>query len=137
MRRVTVNQPSRNQTHHGVHGKTGFLVDECGSNLIIGYELAEVKAEPSVNYAYESRMAAQREIQPETKPQPDPDTVTIKRMTEDEARKWINGKWGTIVSMAILRDLNLIREETREEQFTRATGHAVTPAVDAALNWGR
>lgn len=39
----------------------------------------------------------------------------------------------TVIS--VLGDLGLIRPETTAERFTRETGHAVTEAVEAALNW--
>lgn len=33
------------------------------------------------------------------------------------------------------QSVGLIRPETAAERFTRETGHAVTEAVEAALNW--
>lgn len=60
------------------------------------------------------------------------DTLTIKRMTEAERTRLYPH-----LDLNTLKDLRLIREETHEEHFTRETGHAVTDAVAAALNWGR
>lgn len=71
----------------------------------------------------------------------EPGTVTLKRMTEAEARvaflkrqPWQSNEQNFVES---LRHLGLIREETLAERFTRETGHKVTPAVEAALEWER
>lgn len=68
------------------------------------------------------------------------DTVTIARMTEAEARHYFLGRTeGTNQDrfVALLHELGIICEETISERFTRETGHPVTPAVEAALMWGR
>lgn len=67
------------------------------------------------------------------------DTVTLNRMTEAQARE----HWGVDDMPAPHRDafidvlsmLGIIRPETDAERFERETGHEVTPAVEAALNW--
>lgn len=60
-----------------------------------------------------------------------PDPVRIAPMTLDE--------WKTIQfhpgTTAWAQSVGLIRPETLAERFTRETGHAVTEAVEAALNW--
>jgi len=73
------------------------------------------------------------------------DTVTLTRMTRGEALElW--RKESTVALAAtstvadrvvlLLRGLGLVRQdETPEERFTRETGHEVTDAVRAALNW--
>ena len=71
--------------------------------------------------------------------------VFIKRMTEAEVRDlhsrvsrsmgssgFKDSKWADC-TVATLRELGLV--ESRAERFTRETGHAVTEAVEAALNW--
>jgi hypothetical protein len=68
------------------------------------------------------------------------DTVQIARMTEAEAREWIEGHSYIEAAAKIVhafRELGLIRPETTAERFTRETGHEVTPAVEAALAWER
>lgn len=120
-----------------------WRTDHPGAD-IIGYELAEVKAEPTrsdiaanqkavVNNLKKSGLIGGTGV---------PDTVTIKRMTEATARRLMSTQgffknYHYEIGMRLLKDLRLIREETPEEHFTRETGHAVTPAVAAALNWGR
>jgi hypothetical protein len=66
----------------------------------------------------------------------DPDTVSIKRMTVDEARERFDIEPAGI-AMKAFRSLGLIREETLAERFTRETGHEATPAVLAALEWSK
>ena len=70
------------------------------------------------------------------------DTVEVRRMTEDQWRVVIMNKSNlekksraTNTVISVLGDLGLIRPETTAERFTRETGHAVTEAVEAALNW--
>ena len=70
------------------------------------------------------------------------DTVEVRRMTEDQWRAVIMNKSNlqkksraTNTVISVLGDLGLIRPETTAERFTRETGHAVTEAVEAALNW--
>lgn len=70
------------------------------------------------------------------------DTVQIARMTEAEAVAWWQKErpgWISRVEVAVmvLKTLNLIRQETTAERFTRETGHAVTAAVLAALQYDR
>ena len=68
---------------------------------------------------------------------PDPDTVTIKRMTEAEAREHFP-KTDAVLAMRIL---GLIREETREERFKKAVPnwHMLNPKLlaQAALEFER
>lgn len=62
--------------------------------------------------------------------------VFIKRMTEAEARDWIMNHTYTESAAHILHALGQLGlVESRAERFTRETGHAVTEAVEAALNW--
>lgn len=72
--------------------------------------------------------------------------VFIKRMTNDEATEFANKAafdglghtapcYAASGAHACLKALGLIRPETTAERFTRETGHAVTEAVEAALNW--
>lgn len=71
------------------------------------------------------------------------DVAVVKRMTEAEVDGWMRAHdWGLTTRsrddvLSVLRDLGLIRKETLAERFTRETGHKVTPAVEAALQWGR
>jgi len=89
-----------------------------GSTDIIGYRkrAAQVEGDPA-------KLAAQRLAA-------FPDFVAVRRMTEVEARRLF--PWSAMVG---LHALGLIREETLAERFARETGHEVTPAVEAALNW--
>jgi hypothetical protein len=62
--------------------------------------------------------------------------VPVARMTEAEARDWIvNHTYieSTAHILHALGQLGLV--ETTAERFTRETGHEVTEAVEAALNW--
>lgn len=70
------------------------------------------------------------------------DTITIAQMTEEQWRAVIMNKSNlakksraTNTVISVLGDLGLIRPETTAERFARETGHAVTEAVEAALNW--
>ena len=64
------------------------------------------------------------------------DGVFIKRMTEAQARDWIMNHTYTESEAHILHALaQLGLVESRAERFTRETGHAITEAVEAALNW--
>lgn len=68
--------------------------------------------------------------------QPPRDTVEVRRMTEAEARDWIMNHTYTESEAHILHALEQLGlVETTAERFTRETGHAVTEAVEAALNW--
>lgn len=60
--------------------------------------------------------------------------VVIRKMTADEFRERHDPNES---AWTLAKRLNLIREETRAERFTRETGHAVTPAVEAALEFDR
>lgn len=66
--------------------------------------------------------------------------VFIKRMSEAEARAFAKSH-GYVGGpdeehyVGALHDVGLIRPESRAERFTRETGHEVTEAVEAALNW--
>lgn len=72
--------------------------------------------------------------------------VFIPRMTEAGATEFANKAaldglghtapcYAASGAHACLKALGLIRPETTAERFTRETGHAVTEAVEAALNW--
>lgn len=68
--------------------------------------------------------------------QPPSDTVEIKRMTEAEFAERFKGlvrEPALSPAFKVVQALGLI--ESRAERFTRETGHAVTEAVEAALNW--
>lgn len=68
--------------------------------------------------------------------QPPSDTVEIKRMTEAEARQWIDDFAYSESSAHILHALEQLGVvQSRAERFTRETGYEVTEAVQAALNW--
>lgn len=66
--------------------------------------------------------------------------VFIKRMTPAAiVERWtevlsLNGTYEDDV-VEFCRRLGLVQDESRAERFTRETGHAVTEAVEAALNW--
>lgn len=63
------------------------------------------------------------------------DHVSVKRITESEARQLIYDHDYDIVK--VLGSLGIIRPCTREERFTQETGITVTPDVRAALEWSK
>lgn len=95
---------------------------------IIGYELAVDVSETPVD-DHQSDLSLADDTQA--------DTVTIKRMTEAERTRLYPHP-----DLNTLKDLRLIREETREERFWAAHREAKPNRearrwVAAALNWGR
>lgn len=66
--------------------------------------------------------------------QPPVDTVTLPRMTIEEAHaKFGDDPDGTCE--AVLRSLGLIREKTLVERYVDETGNISTAAIEHALNW--
>ncbi|ABQ67938.1 hypothetical protein Swit_1575 [Rhizorhabdus wittichii RW1] len=70
------------------------------------------------------------------------DTVTMKRMTYQQALSWVehhSGLTDVQTCLMTLRHLEIIRDETRIERFSREAGVELTDqnreAVIAALTW--
>ncbi|WP_347271323.1 hypothetical protein [Rhizorhabdus histidinilytica] len=70
------------------------------------------------------------------------DTVTMKRMTYQQALSWVehhSGLTDVQTCLMTLRHLEIIRDETRIERFSREAGVEVTDqnreAIIAALTW--
>lgn len=61
--------------------------------------------------------------------------VNPPNLTEAEVRALVGGHDAAHRMVEALRERGQLRPETTAERFTRETGHAVTEAVEAALNW--
>lgn len=88
-----------------------------------------------------------RRKEPASEPVAPPGYVLVKQMSEGEARVWLGDEkpgWCSQqdTMLMVMRWLDIIRPETRLEQFVRANPHvAITDgnrdAVVAALEWGK
>lgn len=67
--------------------------------------------------------------------QPPSRFVNPPNLTEAEVRDLVGGHDAAHRMVEALRERGQLRPETVAERFTRETGHAVTEAVEAALNW--
>lgn len=108
---------------------------DCGNHDIIGYrkrvEYGAVHTDGSRSGGQPSHLA-----RIEAEGSAPVEGVFIKRMTEAEARQWIDDFTYSESSAHILHALGQLGlVESRAERFTRETGYEVTEAVEAALNW--